>query len=67
MPAIQRRRGDGAASERYIKRNKLDAVWISGVGHCSESYYMGDRMGNKIMADHADAHALARAFVRSTK
>jgi acetyl-CoA C-acetyltransferase len=28
---------------------------------------MGDRMGNKIMADHADAHALARAFQRSYK
>jgi acetyl-CoA C-acetyltransferase len=55
------------ASERYINENKLDAVWISGVGHCSESYYMGDRMGNKVMADHADAHALGRSFERSYK
>jgi acetyl-CoA C-acetyltransferase len=55
------------ASEKYIKENKLDAVWISGVGHCSESYYMGDRMGNKIMADHADAHALGQSFLRSYK
>ena len=55
------------ASEKYIKDNKLDAVWISGVGHCSESYYMGDRMGNKVMADHADAHALGRSFERSYK
>lgn len=55
------------ASERYVKENKLDAVWISGVGHCSESYYMGDRMGNKIMADHADAHALGQSFLRSYK
>jgi len=55
------------ASEKYIKENKLDAVWIRGVGHCSESYYMGDRMGNKIMADHADAHALGQSFLRSYK
>lgn len=53
------------ASERYIRDNHLDAVWITGVAHCSESYYMGDRMGNKVMADHADAHALGRSFERS--
>ena len=32
--------GGGAivlASEKYIKDRKLDAVWITGVGHCSES------------------------------
>jgi len=28
---------------------------------------MGDRMGNKIMADHADAHALGQSFLRSYK
>ena len=55
------------ASERYIRENHLEAVWITGVGHCSESYYLGDRMGNKVMADHADAHALAQSFVRSYK
>src|SRR4030081_2592414 len=55
------------ASERYIRENKLEAVWITGVGHCSESYYLGDRMGNKVMADHADAHALRRSFERSYK
>ena len=53
------------ASERYIKENKLDAVWITGIAHCSESYYIGDRMGNGFLADHADAHALGRAFERS--
>jgi len=53
------------ASERYIRENKLDAVWITGIAHCSESYYIGDRMGNGFIADHADAHALARAFERS--
>jgi acetyl-CoA C-acetyltransferase len=53
------------ASERYIRDNDLEAVWITGVGHCSESYYIGDRMGNNFVADHADAHALRGAFERS--
>jgi acetyl-CoA C-acetyltransferase len=53
------------ASERYVRENHLDAVWITGVGHCSESYYIGDRMGNNFAADHADAHALRLAFERS--
>jgi acetyl-CoA C-acetyltransferase len=62
--------GGGAmvlASERYIKERNLDAVWITGLGHCSESYFMGDRMGRGFTADHADAHALANAFARSFK
>jgi acetyl-CoA C-acetyltransferase len=53
------------ASEDYIKRNNLDAVWITGVGNCSESYYIGDRMGRGQVADHADAHALAESFERA--
>jgi acetyl-CoA C-acetyltransferase len=53
------------ASERYIKDNKLEAVWITGVAHCSESYFMGDRMGNNYVADHADAHALGESFERT--
>lgn len=53
------------ASEDYIRRHNLDAVWITGVAHSSESYYMGDRMGNKVLADHADAHALQESFQRS--
>lgn len=60
--------GGGAmvlASEKYIKDRHLDAVWITGVGHCSESYYLGDRMGHAPVADHADAHALRRSFERS--
>ncbi len=60
--------GGGAmilASEKYIKDRKLDAVWITGVGHCSESYYIGDRMGNGFTADHADAFALKGAFDRA--
>lgn len=53
------------ASERYIKENRLEAVWLSGVAHCSESYFLGDRMGNNYVADHADAHALGESFQRA--
>ncbi len=62
--------GGGAmvlASEKYIRDRKLDAVWITGVGHCSETYYLGDRMGRGFTADHADAHALKASFARSFK
>ena len=62
--------GGGAmvlASERYIKERNLDAVWITGVGHCSETYYMGDRMGTGQLADHADAYALGQSFKRAFK
>ncbi|MDY7545265.1 thiolase family protein [Glaciimonas sp. CA11.2] len=62
--------GGGAmilASEKYIKDRNLDAVWITGLGHCSESYYIGDRMGNDFLADHADAFALSRSFERTYK
>jgi acetyl-CoA C-acetyltransferase len=62
--------GGGAlvlASEKYIKERKLDAVWITGLAHCSESYYLGDRMGVGLTADHADAHALGESFERAYK
>lgn len=62
--------GGGAmvlASEKYIKERNLDAVWITGVGHCTESYYLGDRMGVGLTADHADAHALGESFQRAYK
>ena len=62
--------GGGAmvlASERFIREHKLDAVWITGLGHCSETYYLGDRMGRGYMADHADAFALGQSFKRSYK
>jgi len=55
------------ASEDYIKRHKLDAVWITGVGQSAESYYMGDRMGIGYSADHADAAALGDAIARAYK
>ena len=62
--------GGGAmvlASERFIREHKLDAVWITGLGHCSETYYLGDRMGQGQTADHADAFALSQSFKRSFK
>jgi acetyl-CoA C-acetyltransferase len=62
--------GGGAlvlASEQYIKAHNLDAVWITGLAHCSESYWLGDRMGNNPAADHADAFALGRACERAYK
>ena len=55
------------ASEDYIRRNKLEAVWITGVGHSSESYFIGDRMGNGYSADHGDALALKEAIDRAYK
>ncbi len=53
------------ASEKYIKDNHLDAVWITGVAHAAETYWMGDRMGNNPTAEHSGAHALARSFEKS--
>ncbi len=53
------------ASEKYITDRKLDAVWITGIGHCTETYWMGDRMGNNPTAEHADAYALGRSFQRA--
>jgi acetyl-CoA C-acetyltransferase len=62
--------GGGAmvlASESFIRERHLDAVWITGVGHCSETYYMGDRMGHGQTADHADAYALRNSMQRAYK
>lgn len=53
------------ASERYIRENHLDAVWITGLAHCAETYWLGDRMASNPIADHADAFALGRAFERA--
>ena len=50
------------ASEKYIRANNLDAVWITGLATRAETYWMGDRMGPNPTAEHADAHALARSF-----
>jgi len=53
------------ASEQFIKDNNLDAVWITGLAHRAETYWMGDRMGTNPTAEHADAYALRRSFERS--
>lgn len=55
------------ASEKYIKENNLDAVWITGVAHCTESYYIGDRMGIGYISDHADSQAMGEACHRAYK
>jgi acetyl-CoA C-acetyltransferase len=55
------------ASEKFIKDRKLEAVWITGLAHCSETYWLGDRMGRNPEADHADAFALGRSFQRAYK
>jgi acetyl-CoA C-acetyltransferase len=53
------------ASERFIRDNHLDAVWITGLAHAAETYWMGDRMGNNPTAEHSGAHALGRSFEKS--
>ena len=55
------------ASEKYIRDHKLEAVWITGLAHCTETYWMGDRMGINPTAEHADAYALGRSFQRAYK
>lgn len=53
------------ASEKFIKDNHLDAVWITGLAHRAETYWMGDRMGTNPTAEHADAYGLRRSFEQS--
>ncbi|MGF6951581.1 acetyl-CoA C-acetyltransferase [Neobacillus sp. B4I6] len=36
-------------------------AWIRGIGHSSETYFMGDRVGPKVEGDHADSPALTKA------
>ena len=55
------------ASEDYVRKHSLDAVWITGVASSAESYYIGDRMGIGYTADHADAQALGEACHRAYK
>ncbi len=38
-----------------------EPAWIRGLGHASETYWMGDRMGPKKDSDHADSPALTQA------
>lgn len=48
-------------SAEKAKRLTDNPVWVKGVGHSSETYYMGDRMGSSAEADHADAPAMQKA------
>ena len=50
------------ASEKYIRANNLDAVWITGLATRANTYWMGDRMGPNPTAEHGNAYALERAF-----
>jgi acetyl-CoA C-acetyltransferase len=40
-------------------------VWITGLSHTAETYWMGDRMGVNPTAEHSGAHALGRSFEKT--
>lgn len=48
-----------AEDETYRFSNQ--PAWIRGLGHSSETYWMGDRMGPALDCDHADSIALTHA------
>lgn len=52
-------------SEKFAKERGMKPAWIRGLGQNSETYWMGDRVGEKHVGDHADADALAVAFSRA--
>lgn len=66
-PASTGAAGVVLVSERYAKAHGLQAAWIRGIGQNTETYWMGDRVGQKALGDHADADALATAFERAYK
>ncbi|MCI0453578.1 MAG: thiolase family protein [Candidatus Dadabacteria bacterium] len=54
------------ASERFIRKlNKRDVAWIKGVASCTNTYFMGDRMDDSGINDHADAEGLFLAAKRA--
>lgn len=53
------------ASEDAIKRLGKPAAWVRGIGQSTETFWMGDRVGPKAIADHGDADALRDAFDRA--
>ena len=56
------------ASEKFISRlGKKNVAWIKGIGSCTNSYYMGDRMDSSGINDHADAEGLYMAAQRAYK
>ena len=64
-PASTGAAGVVLASEDWIKRNGREAAWVRGVGQNTETFWMGDRVGDHAVNDHADAEALATAFQRA--
>ena len=52
-------------SEDWAKKVIGQPAWIQGVGHHSETYFMGDRMGPQMVHDHADADAKALAIQKA--
>ncbi len=46
------------ACEKYIKENRLDAVWITGVAIAPRATTSAIAWATTFVADHADAHAL---------
>lgn len=52
-------------SEEKARKITDTPAWIKGLGHCSETYYMGDRMGAQSEGEHADSPALRIAAKRA--
>lgn len=52
-------------SERYARAHGLRPAWIRGIGQNTETFWMGDRVGPRMVSDHGDADALATAFQRA--
>ncbi len=64
LPAIQRWRGDGAGVRTFHPgQRNLDAVWITGVGHCGGNLLDGRPHGQQPDGG-ARRRLCARAFVR---
>lgn len=61
-PASTGAAGVVLVSEKYAKEHGLTPAWIRGIGQNTETFWMGDRVGPKAVADHGDADALAAAF-----
>lgn len=64
-PASTGAAGIVLASEDWIRRNRREVAWIRGIGQNTETFWMGDRVGERALQDHADADALATAFLRA--
>jgi acetyl-CoA C-acetyltransferase len=64
-PASTGAAGIVLASEDWIRRNRRTPAWVRGVGQNTETFWMGDRVGDRAVNDHADAGALAIAFERA--